>query len=289
MLIEGILEVTKDKYALLRTTKKAEAVLRGECAVIVKELKKKPVYESDNENRMNAAVAGTSKKRISDILNSRGLKLFDQLRSLRIAIAKEESVPPYIIFSDKTLVDMCVKVPFNKEEMLRVNGVGENKFERYGERFIQEIHEFTSGVKEKFYFGEWEELQADTGKVQGFGEAKNGKAKTPKSDFYLTKEQAEKFPYAEKYLAAELAEKLNDLRDTETVKKTSGAEIFRKVQEEEYAKEEYVNGMWKKSVSAAGEAAGLYIGMRTSKKGTEYEDIYYYENAQRMIVGWVTK
>lgn len=287
MLIEGILEVTKDRYALLRTTKKAEAVLHGECAVIVKEWKKVPAYESDSESRISAA-SGSSKKRISDILNSRGLKLFDQLRSLRIAIAKEESVPPYIIFSDKTLVDMCVKVPFTKEEMLRVNGVGENKFERYGERFIQEIHEFTSGVREKFYFGEWEEIQADTGKMQA-GTGRSGKVRAPKSDFYLTKEQAEKFPYAEKYLAAELAEKLNDLRDEETVKKTSGAEIFRRIQEEEYAKEEYVNGMWKKSVSAAGEAAGLYIGMRTSKKGTEYEDIYYYENAQRMIVGWFVK
>ena len=292
MLIEGILEVTKDKYALLRTTKKAEAVLRGECAVIVKEPKKAPVYESDRESRMSAAAAGSSKKRISDILNSRGLKLFDRLRSLRIAIAKEESVPPYIIFSDKTLVDMCVKVPFTREEMLRVNGVGENKFERYGERFIQEINEFTSGIKEKFYFGEWEEVQADTGKVRGYGESgagRTGKSKEPKSAFYLTKEQAEKFPFAEKYLVAELAEKLNDLRDAESVKKTSGAEIFRRIQEEGYAKEEYAGGMWKKSVSAAGEAAGLYIGMRISKKGTEYEDIYYYENAQRMIVGWVTK
>jgi len=278
MLIEGILEVTGDRYALLGTTKKAEEVLRGECAVIVKELKKNQVYESDSENRMEAAASGSSKKRISDILNSRGLKLFDRLRSLRITIAKEENVPPYIIFSDKTLMDMCVKVPFYKEEMLRVNGVGENKFERYGERFIQEIMEFTSGVKEKFYFGEWEEIQADT-----------GKGKVSKSDFYLTKEQAAKFPYAEKYLAAELAEKLNGLRDAETVKKISGAEIFRRVQEEEYAKEKYVNGMWKKSVSAAGEAAGLYIGMRTSKKGTEYEDIYYYENAQRMIVDWFVK
>jgi len=288
MLIEGILEVTKDRYALLGTTKKAEAVLRGECAVIVKELKNQ-VYESDRESRMSSASSGSSKKRISDILNSRGLKLFDRLRSLRIAIAKEESVPPYIIFSDKTLVDMCVKVPFSKEEMLHVNGVGENKFERYGERFIQEIKEFTSGIKEKFYFGEWEEIQADT---RGFGETKigrYGKTKTAKSDFYLTKEQAERFPYAEKYLVAELAEKLNDLRDAETVKKTSGAEIFRRIQEEQYAKEEYVNGMWRKSVSAAGEAAGLYIGMRTSKKGTEYEDIYYYENAQRMIVGWFVK
>ena len=93
-------------------------------------------------------------KRISDILNSRGLDLFECLRKLRMEIAKEESVPPYIVFSDKALADMCVKLPFNKEEMLQVNGVGENKYARYGERFLKEIQEFTGGVREKLYFGE---------------------------------------------------------------------------------------------------------------------------------------
>lgn len=292
MLIEGILEVTKDKYALLRTTDKAEKVLIGEYAVVMKELKKTPVYESDKNDRMRSGVSGSSKKRISDILNSRGLKLFEQLRSLRIEIAKEESVPPYIIFSDKTLTDMCVKAPFNKEEMLRVSGVGENKFERYGERFLQKIDEFTNGVKEKFYFGEWEEMQGNSGKEKGFAEAWNGgggKAKMPKEDFYLTREQADQFPYAEKYLAAELAEQLNGLRNEERVKKVSGAEIFRRMQAEGYVKEKITDGIWKKSVSPEGEAAGLFIGMRESRKGTEYEDVYYNEKAQRMILEWFVK
>lgn len=285
MLIEGSLEVTKDKYALLRTTGRAEAVLSGEERVFIKELMKTPVYESDSNSRMAHGVSASSKKRISDILNSRGLKLFEQLRSLRVQIAKEESVPPYIIFSDKTLVDMCVKTPFSKEEMLHVNGVGENKFARYGERFLQEINEFTSGVREKFYFGEQEEFQSDMGRIQ-MGNGAGAGRKAPKSEFCLSKEQAENFLYAEKYLAAELAEKLNDLRDADTVKKISGAEIFRRIQAEGYAKEEYRNGMRKKSVSAAGEAAGILIGMRMSKNGTEYEDIYYCEKAQRMIVEW---
>ena len=60
MLIEGILEVTKDKYALLRTTDKAEKVLIGEYAVVMKELKKTPVYESDKNDRMRSGVSGSS-------------------------------------------------------------------------------------------------------------------------------------------------------------------------------------------------------------------------------------
>lgn len=68
--------------------------------------------------------------------------MFEKLRVLRLEIAREESMPPYIIFSDKTLIDMCVKLPQNKQQMLNVNGVGENKFARYGERFLEEIGKF---------------------------------------------------------------------------------------------------------------------------------------------------
>lgn len=74
-------------------------------------------------------------------LTSAGFKLFDRLRALRLEIAREESVPPYIIFSDKTLIDMAAKVPASQQEMLNVTGVGENKYMKYGERFLSLIEE----------------------------------------------------------------------------------------------------------------------------------------------------
>jgi len=55
---------------------------------------------------------------------------------------KEEAMPPYIVFSDKTLIDMCIKCPSNEEEMLEVSGVGENKLKKYGQRFLEEIQKF---------------------------------------------------------------------------------------------------------------------------------------------------
>ena len=121
MLIEKLLFITKDKYALLKVMDKSEEVLNGNRTVILKEPKKNPLKEKSNTAKekgtasQQSSVAG---KRISDILNSRGLDLFECLRKLRMEIAKEESVPPYIVFSDKALADMCVKLPFNKEEML---------------------------------------------------------------------------------------------------------------------------------------------------------------------------
>ena len=62
-------------------------------------------------------------------------------------------MPPYIVFSDKTLVDMCVKQPFTREEMLNVSGVGVHKYEKYGARFQEAIYAYTEGRKEKLHFG----------------------------------------------------------------------------------------------------------------------------------------
>lgn len=149
MLVEGLLFVTNDKYSILKITEKADEIIKSDKCVIFKKPKEEPKVEKDVSGRKAAA-----KTRRSDILNSRGLELFEQLRELRMTIAKEENMPPYIIFADKTLVDMCVRVPLDKKEMLKVTGVGENKFNRYGERFLDCIQEYTGGVREKFYFGE---------------------------------------------------------------------------------------------------------------------------------------
>ena len=56
---------------------------------------------------------------------------------------KKQKVPPYIVFSDKTLAHMCIIKPVNKEEMLSVSGVGEFKYEKYGERFLAAVREQT--------------------------------------------------------------------------------------------------------------------------------------------------
>jgi hypothetical protein len=113
--------------------------------------------------------------------------------------------------------------------------------------------------------------------------------KVPKSEFYITTQQAQDFPYADKYLVTEIAVRLSSLRDEKTTKKLTGADIFRRMQAENYATEQYIDGMRRKVIFEKGKAAGLFIGMRTSHKGTEYEDIYYSEAAQRMIVGMYVK
>ena len=130
----GYLYQTQEKYSVLKlgniTPLKDENI-----RVIMRTYEEK---EPDKKKKTQKAV----RKRSTDTLTSAGYDLFEILRKLRLEIAKEESMPPYIIFSDKTLIDMCVKKPSDEEEMLNVSGVGANKLKKYGQRFLQEIQKF---------------------------------------------------------------------------------------------------------------------------------------------------
>ncbi len=72
-------------------------------------------------------------------------ELFERLRALRKRLADEAGVPPYIVFSDATLRDMCAKLPSTEDEFLDVSGVGATKLARYGEAFLQELAAWREG------------------------------------------------------------------------------------------------------------------------------------------------
>jgi ATP-dependent DNA helicase RecQ len=65
--------------------------------------------------------------------------LFERLRAVRKRMAEAQQVPPYIIFSDKTLHELCRRVPLTLSDMRKISGVGDSKLERYGKDFIREI------------------------------------------------------------------------------------------------------------------------------------------------------
>ncbi|MCR4892667.1 MAG: RecQ family ATP-dependent DNA helicase [Lachnospiraceae bacterium] len=83
---------------------------------------------------------GSGKKPSMADLNEKERKIFESLRSLRTEIARENQTHPYIIFSDKTLIEMCRVMPRNREELLGVSGVGEYKLNQYGKRFLDTIN-----------------------------------------------------------------------------------------------------------------------------------------------------
>jgi len=67
---------------------------------------------------------------------------FQALRELRRDIALEKGIAPYMVFSDKTLKDMAHSLPSTKEDMLDIHGVGELKFQRFGQAFLQACQNF---------------------------------------------------------------------------------------------------------------------------------------------------
>ena len=130
MILDGYIYQTEDQYSVLKMGDITP--LRDETNHVMIRL-----YEEKEPGRTKKS----RKKKSTDSLTSAGYILFEKLRNLRLEIAREESMPPYIVFSDKTLIDMCVRVPRNKSEMLNVSGVGAVKFDKYGQRFLDAIKE----------------------------------------------------------------------------------------------------------------------------------------------------
>lgn len=136
LIEEGYLCQTDDRYSVLKLGD-VSALENEDTHVVLRTYESKQPARPDKPKK-----PARQKARSTDALTAAGYKLFEQLRKLRLELAKEEAVPPYIIFSDKTLIDMCVKLPKNEYDMLNVSGVGENKFKKYGARFLEVINSF---------------------------------------------------------------------------------------------------------------------------------------------------
>jgi superfamily II DNA helicase RecQ len=78
---------------------------------------------------------------VSDVQDIPTNELFKKLAALRLQIANEANLPPYIIFHDTTLKDMASKMPVDLDEMKEVSGVGQSKLQKYGVRFVNVIKE----------------------------------------------------------------------------------------------------------------------------------------------------
>ena len=129
MEAEGYIIKSNDRYGLLETTEKAGAfLLKSET------LKLKIAKEKEKE-----IIAEKRKIKHKSESYTENPQLFEELRALRMKIAKTQSVPPYVIFTDKTLNELCSVMPASEAEMLKVSGVGEAKLRKYGKDFLKVI------------------------------------------------------------------------------------------------------------------------------------------------------
>ncbi|EEK61932.1 DNA helicase RecQ [Bacillus cereus] len=117
LISDELIAVEHGTYPTLKVTEKGKEVLLGKENVLRKERVETRQIVQDHP-------------------------LFEVLREVRKEIAQGEGVPPFVIFSDQTLKDMCVKMPQNDSELLTVKGIGEHKLVKYGSRFLQAVQHF---------------------------------------------------------------------------------------------------------------------------------------------------
>ncbi|MHA4095181.1 DNA helicase RecQ [Bacillus cereus] len=117
LISDELIAVEHGTYPTLKVTEKGKEVLLGKENVLRKE-------------------------RVETRQIVQGHPLFEVLREVRKEIAQGEGVPPFVIFSDQTLKDMCVKMPQSDSELLTVKGIGEHKLVKYGSHFLQAVQHF---------------------------------------------------------------------------------------------------------------------------------------------------
>ncbi|WP_347979408.1 DNA helicase RecQ [Lactococcus formosensis] len=120
---EGYLTVSAGKFPLLGVSERGIAVLQG------------------REKVWRRAPLSADKQNISHSV-AFNLELFEELRALRLDIAKSEGVPPFMIFSDASLKDMTRVMPLDEERFLEVSGVGQVKLKKYGQVFLKALNAY---------------------------------------------------------------------------------------------------------------------------------------------------
>ena len=126
LVARGYLSVDLDRYGALRLEEKCRPLLRGEENI---ELRK--------DTKLKIAKQRTKVQLAPEI----DVALWEALRDCRRGFADELGVPPYVIFHDSTLQEMCLRMPRNMEEFEVLSGVGERKLEKYGPEFIRVIND----------------------------------------------------------------------------------------------------------------------------------------------------
>jgi ATP-dependent DNA helicase RecQ len=131
LLAAGLVSVDHSAFGALKLEPAARAVFKREREVRFR--KDRPTTGKASRS------ASSSSANAKSALEGSDMELFEALRSARMAIAKELSVPPYVVFPDTTLVAFATERPTSHDELLSISGVGQSKLERYGDAFLAVI------------------------------------------------------------------------------------------------------------------------------------------------------
>ncbi|KEY18412.1 DNA helicase RecQ [Kaistella antarctica] len=132
LVINDFLRDSNEEFPVLKLTEASKDVLFGKREVNLQKVK---------EQAQAVTVAEIEISDPSDNIET-NLELFDELRILRRQQAEQENVPPYVIFSDASLMELATYLPNTKEELEQISGFGAFKIEKYGEIFLNVILDF---------------------------------------------------------------------------------------------------------------------------------------------------
>lgn len=121
----GFLEIDMERHGALRLTENCRPLLRGEQSLQLRKVEKQ-----------EKSISG---KKVKHAVRPQDSTLWESLRSLRLSLAEESGVPPYVIFHDATLQEMLKRRPVSQNDMSRISGVGDQKLSRFGQKFLNEI------------------------------------------------------------------------------------------------------------------------------------------------------
>ncbi|MDB2682972.1 DNA helicase RecQ [Alphaproteobacteria bacterium] len=131
LVARGFIYVDMDNHGGIKITEQGAAFLRGKETI---ELRLDPATTKSGRSS-----SGPKQNPALGLDSEADKELFESLKALRLSIAKENNIPPYVVFHDKTLIDMAVKKPLYLDSLAQIHGVGQSKLEKYGQVFLKAI------------------------------------------------------------------------------------------------------------------------------------------------------
>ena len=246
---------------------------------VVVEDEEEETYVETGKKRKNAAqLAG---------LNELGAALFEKLRSVRTELAAEKSVPPYIICSDKTLKDICAKLPRDKEQLADVYGMGEQKIQNYGEAFVTAVNSFVADNPNPSGSTTGERPQTALSDEEA---AETGSTRKKKLPFYIEPQRLDEVELTDKCRLTELTNKINELCPADKEHKKLAASFINEFLIAEGYLEEVTEGENKiKRVTEKGRSVGIDEEERKAKFGGSYYAITHSKQSQQVIIEMLKK
>ena len=246
--------------------------------VVVEDEEEETYVETGKKRKKAAQLAG---------LNELGAALFEKLRSVRTELAAEKSVPPYIICSDKTLKDMCAKLPRDKEQLADVYGMGEQKIQNYGEAFVTAVNSFVADNPNPSGSTTGERPQTVLSDEEA---AETGSTRKKKLPFYIEPQRLDEVELTDKCRLTELTNKINELCPADKEHKKLAASFINELLiAEGYLEEVTEDGNKIKRVTEKGRSVGIDEEERKAKFGGSYYAITHSKQSQQVIIEMLKK